>query len=166
MPLALQGIGPLGRVGSTGSRDGVADGWVPGWPHIGCQGPGPFIGGLPPVGQAGPSDLRLCQICCPGPAVPLISLAKLHTNCVLARGDAVLFPSQIAASPEARASLCAVPVTDGSLFGQYVHLFLKNQAELWRETALITGSQDAQMPGPVNGYVRLFWRRSIWRLQA
>ena len=35
-----------------------------------------------------------------------------------------------------------------------------NQAELWRETALITGSLDAQMPSPGNGGVRLFRQRS------
>ena len=50
MSLARQGIGQLGRVGLTGSRDGVGDGWVHGWPHIGCQGPGRLIGGLPPAG--------------------------------------------------------------------------------------------------------------------
>ena len=41
----------------AGSRDDVGDGWVPVWPHIGYQGPGPFIDGLPPAG------LDPAQIC-------------------------------------------------------------------------------------------------------
>ena len=56
------------------------------------------------------------------------SMARLHTNCVLARRDAVLRSSLIAASPEDRASLRVVPVTDGSLFRQHVRPYLKNQA--------------------------------------
>ena len=114
VPLSRQAIGRLGTVGLAGPTDGVGNGRVPWWPHRGCQGLGPFIGGLPPVGQAGPStDLRLCQMCWPGPAVPLVSPAKLHTSCVLARGDAVLLLSPMTASPEDRASLREVPVTNG-----------------------------------------------------
>ena len=64
------------------------------------------------------------------------SLARLHTNCVLARRDAVLCSSLTAASPEDRASLRVVPVTDGSLSGRHVRPFLKNQAELRLDTAL------------------------------
>ena len=64
------------------------------------------------------------------------SLARLHTNCVLARRDILLRPSPCAASPEDKASLHTVPVTDGSFFRQHVRPFLKNQAELRRGTAL------------------------------
>ena len=64
------------------------------------------------------------------------SLAKLHTNCVLARRDAVLFSSPIAVSSGDRASVRAVPVADGSLFWRNVRPFLKYRAELRRETSL------------------------------
>ena len=68
-------------------------------------------------------------------------------------------------------SLCAVPVTNGSLLGCMSSCSSRRESsrELWRETDLphpLTGFLDSKTPGPGNGYVRLIWRQSIRRLQS
>ncbi|KAL8614090.1 hypothetical protein ACOMHN_026307 [Nucella lapillus] len=52
------------------------------------------------------------------------AFARLHMNSVLARRDAVLSASQVMRSQSCRASLRALPMRPGSLFGNHVQATL------------------------------------------
>ena len=64
------------------------------------------------------------------------SVAKLHTNFILARRDAVLSHTQVAFSASQKASLRVAPVSDGSLFAGQVQAALKQHAQVCRDLAL------------------------------
>lgn len=86
------------------------------------------------------SVLSLAQTISGNLEASTVMLARLQTNLMLARRDALLKSSVL--SQEDRATLRALPPSDASLFGPYISAFMKDKAAVSREDAALRASSQ------------------------
>ena len=83
-----------------------------------------------------PSIVAFIQAMAEGLKASSDAFTRAYLNAVIARRDAVLDASSVASSVSTKASLRAVPIQHGSLFGSHVQAILKHQADINRDLAL------------------------------